>query len=178
MITKIPNFPNYGVDKLGNIYSLPRWHRKNLLKLKPRPNNKGYLVVHLYNNEGMTDWLVHRIVATVFIQNPENKPEVNHKDGNKNNNSVDNLEWVTHIENVQDAIRRGTAYQNISGFDNRRGKKIAQYDLDGNLLKIWPSTRSIEYELGYGHRNIIIACKNNLVRYGFKWKYYEGVETK
>lgn len=178
MITKINEFPNYGVDEKGNIYTLKRWHRQNTQILKPRPNNRGYLIVHLYNKYGMSDKLVHRIVAETFIPNPENKKEVNHIDGNKENNMVSNLEWVTHKENVQNAIKRGTAYQNLPGSNNHRSKKICQYDLDNNIIKIWPSIRSIEYELGFGHQNIINACKNNLVRYGFKWKYYEGVETK
>lgn len=178
MITKIENYPNYGVDKNGNVYSLPRPYKPKLQKLKPMANNKGYLQVQIYNEFGMYKALIHRLVAETFIPNPENKPEVNHKDGNKNNNSVYNLEWVTHAENVQNAINRGTAYQNLGGNINPRCKKIAQYDINDNLIKIWPSTRAPEYELGYGHRNIIIACKNNLVRYGFKWKYYEGVETK
>lgn len=180
MITKIKDFPNYGVDTDGNVYSLERRIYRRYAPttiLKPRPNNKGYLVVHLYNEYGMCDKLVHRIVAETFIPNIENKPEVNHIDGNKNNNSVDNLEWVTHTENVQNAIKRGTAYQNLSGNINPRCKKICQYNLDGNLIKIWPSTRAPEYELGFGHQNIIRAIKNNSIIYGFKWKYYEGVET-
>ena len=181
MITKIKDFPNYGVDEDGNIYSFGRmFHRRyrGTVKLNSRPNNKGYLVVHLYNEYGMSDKLVHRIVAETFIPNIDNKPEVNHIDGNKNNNSVNNLEWVTHKENVQNAIKRGTAYQNMPGFNNHRGKIIAQYDTNGNLIKTWPSLRRIEYEEGFVHQNIIKACKENLVRYGFKWKYYEGVETK
>ena len=181
MITKIKDFPNYGVDEDGNIYSFGRmFHRRyrGTVKLNSRPNNKGYLVVHLYNEYGMSDKLVHRIVAETFIPNIDNKPEVNHIDGNKNNNSVNNLEWVTHKENVQNAIKRGTAYQNMPGFNNHRGKIIAQYDTNGNLIKTWSSLRRIEYELGFVHQNIIKACKENLVRYGFKWKYYEGVETK
>lgn len=178
MITKIKNYPNYGVDENGNVYSLPRQYKPKLQKLKPRANNKGYLQVQIYNEFGVYKALIHRLVAETFIPNPKNKPEVNHKDGNKNDNSVNNLEWVTRKENVQNAIERGTAYQNMSGFDNHRGKLIAQYDINGKLIKIWPSTRSIEYELGFAHPNIIKACKKNLVRYGFKWKYYEGVETK
>lgn len=174
----IENYPNYEVDDRGRIYSLARWNRPYDLELSPSHNNKGYQWVSLYNEFGGRRRLIHRIVAKTFIPNPENKPEVNHIDGNKNNNSVDNLEWVTHLENVQDAIRRGTAYQNISGFDNHRGKKIAQYDLNGNLLKIWPSSRRIEKDLGYAHGNIGRACKmENSKGYGFRWKYWEGVET-
>ena len=94
MITKIKDFPNYGVDEDGNIYSFGRMvhHRyRETVKLNPRPNNKGYLVVHLYNEYGMSDKLVHRIVAETFIPNPENKPEVNHINGNKNE-SAENKE--------------------------------------------------------------------------------------
>lgn len=178
MITKINNYSNYGVDEYGNVYSLPRQYKPRLQKLKPRPNNKGYLQVQIYNEFGVYKALIHKLVAETFIPNPENKPEVNHKDGNKCNNNVDNLEWVTHKENVQHSIKLGTAYQNLGGEINPRCKKVCQYDLDGNLIKVWPSTRAPEYELGFSHQNIIKAIKNNSIRYGFKWKYYEGVETK
>lgn len=65
----------------------------------------GYLVVSLAYNRTKKQGLVHRLIAETFIPNPENKPCVNHKDGNKLNNSIDNLEWVTYSENIKHARR-------------------------------------------------------------------------
>lgn len=74
-------------------------------KLKLHLNNNGYLRADLRNGEEHKSKLVHRLVAQAFIPNPENKKCVNHKDGNKRNNCVNNLEWVTHSENMKHAIK-------------------------------------------------------------------------
>lgn len=72
--------------------------------LKLQPNGKGYLRFGLHTENGRRMFFVHRIVAEMYIPNPENKPQVNHIDGNKQNNNVNNLEWVTNIENRKHAI--------------------------------------------------------------------------
>lgn len=71
--------------------------------VKPQPNGKGYLRVSI----GGKLRFVHRMVAEQYVPNPENKPQVNHKDGNKRNNSADNLEWVTNQENRDHALKNG-----------------------------------------------------------------------
>lgn len=75
----------------------------------PHPNNKGYYDVHLYDNSKRTIRRIHRLVAEAFIPNQEGKPCINHIDGDKLNNNVDNLEWVTHSENMKHAFGTGLA---------------------------------------------------------------------
>ena len=101
-------------------------------KEKALQNRDGYLKADLYENGERTTKRIHRLVAEAFIPNPENKPEVNHKDGNKHNNSVDNLEWVDKSENMQHAYRTGLVKPHASygmlGHKNpnagRKGHKV------------------------------------------------------
>jgi hypothetical protein len=88
---------NYEVSNLGRVKS--NGQRKTILK--PTINSKGYHRIGLMLGSKKKNYRVHRLVALAFIPNPDDKPEVNHKDGNKDNNVVDNLEWSTHSENVQ-----------------------------------------------------------------------------
>lgn len=112
----IENYENlYQVSSYGNIKSKDRivkcWNNKTrTIKgkiIKPMLLRDGYLYVHLYKNAIRKDYAVHRIVAKMFINNYEQKEEINHKDGNKQNNSVENLEWVTPSENILHAYRTG-----------------------------------------------------------------------
>ena len=93
----IENYPNYQISNLGRV----RNKIKNRI-IKPSFNNKtGYLQNILCKNNKKKLFLVHRLVAEAFIPNPENKTQVNHKDRNKENNKIDNLEWVTISENIK-----------------------------------------------------------------------------
>ena len=101
MWKKVYGFDDYLCSEQGEIYSLKR---NRILKGR---SMKGYRRVVLMKDGKTIDALVHRLIAQTFIPNPENKPEVNHKDGNKKNNSVFNLEWCTHKENVHHAMKTG-----------------------------------------------------------------------
>lgn len=97
-------FEEYQVSDLGNIKSL-KWGKEIILK--PKVTTKGYLEAHFRINGKDKIFKVHRLVAMAFIPNPENKPQVNHIDGNKLNNRVDNLEWATNGENQKHAYKNG-----------------------------------------------------------------------
>jgi hypothetical protein len=104
----------YEVSNLGNVRSIDRVveTRKQPLKLKgkllkPAIDKKGYKRVAIMINGKLTTLKVHRVVAMAFIENVNNKPQVNHKDGNKLNNAITNLEWVSNSENVKHAYKNG-----------------------------------------------------------------------
>lgn len=100
----IKDFPNYQISNYGRVKSIPRPKTKGGL-LKQRKNNCGYLKVYLMKNSKGYLLSVHRLVAEAFIDNSNNLPEVNHIDGNKENNYVDNLEWTTRKDNVLHRFR-------------------------------------------------------------------------
>jgi hypothetical protein len=95
---KIPGFPGYLIAKTGTIYSLKT---KRYLKLRSLDNLKGYPRVDLFFNGTRSRFFVHRLVATTYHKNPENKPQVNHLDWNVKNFHANNLEWCTQSENIR-----------------------------------------------------------------------------
>ena len=123
--SKIKGFPKYSVSKKGEI----RNDRNGKLKA-PFKGTNGYYNVDLYNDGVRKKVRVHRVVGETFLDNPYNKPQINHKDGNKSNNEVDNLEWVTASENIRHAFDNGLAKAscNMKGRRNpnagRKGKPV------------------------------------------------------
>lgn len=95
----VEGYENYQVTSWGRVYS-----KQSKAFMTPQVHDKGYLRVDLIDEDGdRKHFKIHRLVAQAFIPNPENKPQVNHIDGNNQNNSVTNLEWVTNAENVEKA---------------------------------------------------------------------------
>ena len=128
--------------------------------LKPA-RNTGYLQVNLWKNGEMKTYRVHRLVAKTFIPNPNNLQEINHKDENKENNSVLNLEWCDRKYN----INYGTRNQRVS-------KPVIQYTKSGEFVKEWKSGIDVQRNLGY-HQQYISECCNGRYKsaYGFIWRF-------
>ncbi len=134
--------------------------------IKPYIDKDGYLKIGLHKNGICKNEFIHRLVAIAFIENPQNKRTVNHKDGNKQNNNVTNLEWATHQENNIHAIRMGL---NIK---KKQLKKVRQLDLAGNLIKIWNSMSEASRKTGINVSKICLCCQNKRNKTGgYSWQY-------
>ena len=114
---QVKDYPNYSVNHLGDVFN-----NKTGLRLK-QTVKKGYCLVYLYNKSGRKCFLVHRLVAMTFIPNPHDLPEVNHKDENPLNNSVENLEWCTSKYNNNYGTHREKIKQRMLTNPPTKGKK-------------------------------------------------------
>ena len=142
----------YAISNKGNVKNL-----KSGRILGERYNSMGYKQIKLKGKY----YLIHRLVALAFIDNPNNLPQVNHIDENKKNNNVSNLEWCT-------------ALYNINYSSHKYSCKINQLTLDGELVKAWESSMQINRETGYSPGNIINCCRGKYKQaYGYRWQYVD-----
>lgn len=121
----VPNFADYYVSNYGRTKS---FKQSKVKIIKPALNKHGYLFVGLSKEGKQKNFYVARLVAELFIPNPDLKPEVNHRDGNKLNNHVSNLEWMTHAENSQHAVDTGL-YVAPLGYDVYNAALIDDADI-------------------------------------------------
>ena len=132
--------------------------------LKGIPDKDGYLRVHLYNP--IKNFYVHRLVAQAFLDSPkENQTEVHHKDGNRQNNNINNLEWVTPAENTRHAVNTGLMLPT-------KERAVVQFDLDGNKIAKYVSMREAARATNSNDAKICLCCQLQRKQHnGFQWRY-------
>ena len=173
----------YQVSNLGNVRSLTR--KVNTFNgfrtaqgkiLKPLKTNKGYYRVDLKQHQKDKYILVHRLVAETFIPNPNNYPIVNHKDTNKANNKVDNLEWCTQSHNIKEAYRLGNAkvhkHHYLDGTLPYTPIKIKQYSINNEFIKEYNSIKEASIITKTNPKGISLCCRNlQKTANNFYWRY-------
>ena len=169
----------YKVSNLGRILSLNYRNTGKPDLMNPCEDSKGYLRVGLRKNGETNLCLVHRLVAETFLENPENKPCINHKiegdEGKKINMVIFNedgtinkerttIEWVTYEENNN----YGTHNERVA---KAQSKKVLQLSLSGDLIREWPSVSECGRN-GFDKGNVCKCCNGKLPHYkGFRWEY-------
>lgn len=167
----------YQSSTFGRVRSLDRWVKcpngsirccKGKI-LKPVTNKYGYLKVGLWKNGKVKNFLVHRLVAEAFLPNPENLPCVNHKDENKLNNNVNNLEFCDCKYNINFGTRTEKVIaKNTNG---KLSKKVLQYTLDGQFVREWKSIRECGRN-GFIQQAVAACCQGKRKKHkDFIWKY-------
>ena len=171
----------YSVNDMGDIFS----HITNKI-LKHSITPTGYHTVELFRRDGSKSkrLLIHRLVATAFLPNPNNCPQINHLDENKSNNAVSNLEWCTAKQNMNYGEMAKIRHTLID-YGNQKRKEIArkngrrvsrpvdQFDTNGNYISSFDSIRDAERAFGVSNSHIAECCKGKRYKtvYGFIWKY-------
>lgn len=167
-MTTVPAIPGVYFDE-----------NKNLLRINGEPvefniSTDGYCRFAVKKKK----YRLHRALALAFIPNPLNLPQVNHKDGNKLNNSLDNLEWCSAQGNIQHAYDKGLMKGNWKGKKSALSphrKKVDQLTLDGDFIKTWECARDASRAIkGRDQTEIINVCRGKRpYTLGYKWRYHE-----
>ena len=162
----IPGYENdYEVSNLGNVKTL-KYNKQHLLK--PSTLKRGYQVVALYKNSKRKWFLIHRIVWIAFNGPIPKEYEINHKDENKLNNSLHNLELITPSENVNYGTRNERVRQKLN-------KRVQMLDNNGNIIKTFCSIKEASEYLGKKYcTHIGQCCQGKLKKAcGYVWKYVD-----
>ena len=185
----------YQISSKGRVRSLDRIvksglrHNKKVKRsgkiIKPIPHHNGYLFVTLSKNNITNCFSIHKLVANAFIENPYNKPYIDHINTITSDNRVENLRWCTASENSLNPITKNRRIECNLGKRNpmfgkrhslesriKNGKCVLQFSKDGSFIKEFPTISFAAQEVNVHTTNIITACKNfNKTSGGYRWKY-------
>ena len=178
----------YKVSNLGKILSLNYRNTGKADLMNTGKRKDGYLQVQLSKNKERKNCYVHRLVAETFLPNPDNLPEVNHKDEDKTNNFVflnedgtvnkkkSNLEWKNHIDNCNHGTRNERAAK--ANTNGKCSKPVLQFTLDGEFIREWPSAMECERN-GFNQGHVISCCNGKRKTHkGFRFMYYDDYKEK
>ena len=133
-------------------------------------SQQDYKFVGLIINGRQKRMRVHRMVALAFIDNPDNKPYVNHINGNRSDNNVENLEWVTPSENTQHAVDTGL-------FKSSRARAVVQYNLNGEQMATFESASEAARQTGGSQSKITMCCRRQRDSANdYQWRYYDDIQ--
>ncbi len=161
----------YEVSDLGRVRSLPRKGTKGGIVNVSYSNNKHYAHIPLAKDGRCRTVSLHRIVAQAWIPNPDNKPQVNHKNGVKADNRVANLEWVTNLENMRHAIKTGLRTASPEeAIESRMTGVIQKYR--GEVVAMYPCIKFAQYLTGICNQNIFKVCQGKRhTAGGYEWEF-------
>lgn len=169
--SRFGEYPSYRVTKSGKVFS---YRQGNILKpLSTVLDSSGYPIVRLYDDTNKKRTIaVHRLIADTFIPKPNNLEYINHKDEDKTNNSIDNLEWCTKAYNNcynNKAVKIGLKLRE----SNPNKKTVNQIDENGVIVNTYQSIREAARSLGDIRKdaNIINGIRTHKKRYGYYWRY-------
>jgi hypothetical protein len=177
----IKDHEDYLISKCGKVYSLPKKalgacagsYVHNGVYLKEFLNETGYPMVALKVNKVTKIKRVHRLLAINFIPNPDNKPQINHKNGIRNDYNLENLEWATQKENNRhsyDILKRRGSHYNKKGKDHFSSRKVYVFE-DEQLIKIYNSQRETAIGEKLCEATISVLINKNKIRNGRKYTY-------
>lgn len=165
----------YEVSDSGDVRSMNYNHTGEPRILTPKKHSSGYNTVVLCKNSEKKNKSIHILVAQAFVDNPDSKPQVNHKDGNKENNNANNLEWVTASENIHhsfEVLGKQSPNKGRFGESHYASVRISQYSLTGHFVKQWNCISDAAREIGCQPSQIInnIKGRSKTCR-GYMWRY-------
>ena len=162
---------SYEISNYGRVKSFGNKSNHKIAIILKQSTVLGYKTVTLTKESKGKMFKVHRLVAEAFMPNNENKPHINHKDGDKTNNHISNLEWCTPSENIIHAEKIGLR-NHPSGKEDKRSIQVKQIDdLTGEVVAVYGGLREMERETGFTRDNVSRVLDSPTKRaYGWKWE--------